>query len=97
MNIIPITDNSLDLDREEIGLPEVAWVGETDKREETDISKLEDISIKMHQIYALPKLSNKLVASNYVGYVNFLLILSQTEYGIPNVLPTSLIATTGVI
>lgn len=78
LNIIPITDNSLDLDREEIGLPEVRWVGETDKREETEINKLEDINIKMHQIYAQPKLSNKLVASNYVGYVNFL--ISRVEY-----------------
>lgn len=78
LNIIPITDNSLDLDREEIGLPEVRWVGETDKREETEISNLEDINIKMHQIYAQPKLSNKLVASNYVGYVNFL--ISRVEY-----------------
>ena len=26
LNIISITDNSLDLDREEISLPEVAWV-----------------------------------------------------------------------
>lgn len=78
LNIIPITDNSLDLDREEIGLPEVAWVGEEDERTETDISKLKDVSIKMQQIYALPKLSNKLVASNYVGYVNFL--MSRVEY-----------------
>lgn len=78
LNIIPITDNSIDIDREEIGLPEVAWVGEEDVRSETDIAKLKDVSIKMHQIYALPKLSNKLVASNYVGYVNFL--MSRVEY-----------------
>ena len=78
LNIISITDNSLDLDREEIGLPEIAWVGEEDAREETDGVKLKDVNIAMHQIYALPKISNKLMASNYVGYVAFL--MDRVEY-----------------
>ena len=59
LNIISITDNSLDLDREEISLPEVAWVGEEDTRNETEGVKLKDVNIAMHQIYALPKISNK--------------------------------------
>ena len=78
LNIISITDNSLDLDREEISLPEVAWVGEEDTRNETEGVKLKDVSIAMHQIYALPKISNKLMASNYVGYVAFL--MDRVEY-----------------
>ena len=78
LNIISITDNSLDLDREEISLPEVAWVGEEDTREETEGVKLKDVNIAMHQIYALPKISNKLMASNYVGYVAFL--MDRVEY-----------------
>lgn len=78
LNIISITDNSLDLDREEIGLPEIAWVGEEDAREETDGVNLKDVNIAMHQIYALPKISNKLMASNYVGYVAFL--MDRVEY-----------------
>lgn len=78
LNIISITDNSLDLDREELGLPVVAWIGEEDPRAETDISKLKDVNIVMHQIYALPKISNKLMATNYVGYVAFL--MDRVEY-----------------
>ena len=78
LNIISITDNSLDLDREEISLPEVAWVGEEDTRNETEGVKLKDVNIAMHQIYALPKISNKLMASNYVGYVAFL--MDRVEY-----------------
>lgn len=78
LRVISISENSLELDREEIGLPEVAWVGETDARAETDINALKDVEIKLHQIYALPKLSNKLVATNYVGYVDFL--LERVEY-----------------
>lgn len=78
LRLINITENSLELDREEIGLPEIAWVGEEDVRSETDINALKDVDIKLHQIYAMPKLSNKLIATNYVGYVDFL--LSRTEY-----------------
>lgn len=78
LRIVSISENSLELDREEIGLPEVAWVGETDTRSETDINALKDVEIKLHQIYALPKLSNKLIATNYVGYVDFL--LERVEY-----------------
>lgn len=78
LNIISISDNSLELDREEIGLPEVAWVGEEDTRAETEGVKLKDVNIAMHQIYALPKISNKLMASNYVGYVAFL--MDRVEY-----------------
>lgn len=78
LNIINITDNSLDLDREEIGLPEVAWIGEEDERVETEGNKLKDVNIQLHQIYALPKISNKLMATNYVGYVSFL--MSRVEY-----------------
>ena len=40
--------------------------------------KLKDVNIAMHQIYALPKISNKLMASNYVGYVAFL--MDRVEY-----------------
>lgn len=78
LNIINITDNSLDLDREEIGLPTVLWLGEEDERTETDISKLKDVNITIHQMAALPKISNKLMATNYVGYVAFL--MDRVEY-----------------
>lgn len=78
LSIIPISDNSLQLDREEVGLPDVAWIGETDTRTETTLSELKDVDIAMHQIYAMPKISNKLMASNYVGYVAFL--MNRVEY-----------------
>ncbi len=78
LNIINITDNSLDLDREEIGLPTVLWLGEEDERAETDITKLKDVNITIHQMAALPKISNKLMATNYVGYVAFL--MDRVEY-----------------
>nr|WP_307776319.1 phage major capsid protein [uncultured Cetobacterium sp.] len=93
LTIIPISDNSLQIDREEIGLPETAWVGEEDVRSETDISKLKDVDIKVNQIYSMPKLSNKLIATNYVGYVDFL--LSRVEYALSLKLANTILNGTG--
>ena len=93
LRVISISENSLELDREEIGLPEVAWIGETDTRAETDINALKDVEIKLHQIYALPKLSNKLVATNYVGYVDFL--LERVEYAWGLKLANTMLSGTG--
>lgn len=94
IKIVSIKENSLEIDREEIGLPETGWVGEVDVRSETDISKLKDVDIKINQIYSMPKLSNKLIATNYVGYVDFL--LSRVEYAFLLKLSNTILNGTGV-
>lgn len=94
IKIVSIKENSLEIDREEIGLPETGWVGELDVRSETDISKLKDVDIKINQIYSMPKLSNKLIATNYVGYVDFL--LSRVEYAFLLKLSNTILNGTGV-
>mgnify|MGYP001006846356 FL=1 len=80
ITFIPITDGSLTIPREVAGLPETGWVGEEENRKETTASKLENLSIAIHQLYAMPKITNKLLATNFVGYANFL--LKRVEYAL---------------
>ena len=93
ITFIPITDGSLTIPREIAGLPETGWVGEEENRKETAASKLENLSIAIHQLYAMPKITNKLLATNFVGYANFL--LKRVEYALSLRLADALFSGTG--
>ena len=93
ITFIPITDGSLTIPREVAGLPETGWVGEEENRKETTTSKLENLSIAIHQLYAMPKITNKLLATNFVGYANFL--LKRVEYALSLRLADTLFSGTG--
>ena len=80
IKFIPITDGSLTIPREIAGLPETGWVGEEADREETSVSKLDQVVITLHQLYAMPKITNKLLATNFVAYANFL--VKRVEYAL---------------
>lgn len=80
INFLSITDGSLYVPREMLGLPATGWVGETDSRTETDITGIDNVTIELHQLYALPVVSNRLLATNFVGYINFL--LKRVEYAL---------------
>lgn len=93
ITFIPITDGSLTIPREVAGLPETGWVGEEENRKETTASKLENLSIAIHQLYVMPKITNKLLATNFVGYANFL--LKRVEYALSLRLADTLFSGTG--
>ena len=93
ITFIPITDGSLTIPREVAGLPETGWVGEEENRKETTTSKLENLNIAIHQLYAMPKITNKLLATNFVGYANFL--LKRVEYALSLRLADALFSGTG--
>lgn len=78
INFISITDGSLYIPREMIGLPQCGWVGEVETRNDTPITKIDNVTIALFQLYAMPVVSNKLLATNFVGYANFL--LRRVEY-----------------
>lgn len=78
INFISITDGSLYIPREMIGLPQCGWVGEVAERPDTTITKIDNVTIALFQLYAMPVVSNKLLATNFVGYANFL--LRRVEY-----------------
>lgn len=80
INFINISDGSLNIPREMLGLPEVGWVGEADSRTETNVNELDDVDIDLYQLYALPVVSNKFLATNYVGYLPFL--MRRVEYAL---------------
>lgn len=80
INFINISDNSLYIPREMAGLPTTGWVGETDDRTETTASKIDNVTINLYQLYALPAISNRLLATNFVGYANFL--MKRVEYAL---------------
>lgn len=93
INFISIVDGSLTIPREVAGLPETGWVGETEEREETSTTKIDNVVISLHQLYALPAVTNKLLATNFVGYANFL--LKRVEYALSLTLANAVFAGTG--
>lgn len=93
INFISITDGSLTIPREVAGLPETGWVGETAERAETKASKVDNVNITLHQLYAMPVVTNKLLAVNYIGYANFL--LKRVEYALALKLADSVFSGTG--
>lgn len=93
IKFITITDGSLTIPREVAGLPETGWIGEEATREETSVSKIEQVNIVLHQLYAMPKVTNKLLATNFIGYANFL--LKRVEYALALKLADALFNGTG--
>ena len=78
ISFLPIGDNSVIIPREMLGLPECGIVGELDERTETKGVKLDNVTINLFQFYCMPAVSNRLLAVNFVGYLNFL--MSRVEY-----------------
>ncbi|WP_408956224.1 phage major capsid protein [Natroniella sp. ANB-PHB2] len=96
IEFMSITDNSLFIPREMLGLPDTGWVGEDpseDPREETDVTKLDDVEIDLHQLYALPVVSNKFLATNFVQYLPFL--MRRVEYALSLALANAVFNGTG--
>ena len=80
ISFISTTENSYQIPREMLGLPQSGWVGETEARTKTDVSKLDNVGINLCQLYVMPVISNKLMATNFVGYANF--VLKRAEYSL---------------
>lgn len=80
ITFITTDDAGITIPREMAGLPEVGWVGEVEEREDTAVTKVENITVNIFQLYALPIITNKLLATNYVGYATFL--LKRVEYAL---------------
>lgn len=80
ITFITTDDAGITIPREMAGLPEVGWVGEVEEREDTAVTKVENITVNIFQLYALPVVTNKLLATNYVGYATFL--LKRVEYAL---------------
>ena len=74
ITFLEISDSSLKLPKEMLGLPETGWIGEEGERVETDGITLTDITIDLHTIYAMPVITNRLLATNYVQLGKFLLM-----------------------
>lgn len=68
-----MSEYSIKVPRETIGTTEVKFIGETANRTETNINLLDNVELELHQIYALPIFSNKLIATDVVGFVALVL------------------------
>ncbi|CAL7888362.1 HK97 family phage major capsid protein [Fusobacterium necrophorum subsp. funduliforme] len=90
---IPTSDGSMTFPREVAGLPETGWVGEAEERKETSVTKIENVVVTIYQLYALPVVTNKLLATNFVGYANFL--LKRVEYALGLRLANAILNGTG--
>ena len=80
ITFITTDDAGITIPREMAGLPEVGWVGEVEERKDTAVTKVDNITVNIFQLYALPVFTNKLLATNYVGYATFL--LKRVEYAL---------------
>lgn len=80
ITFITTDDAGITISREMAGLPEVGWVGEVEERKDTAVTKVDNITVNIFQLYALPVVTNKLLATNYVGYATFL--LKRVEYAL---------------
>jgi HK97 family phage major capsid protein len=80
ITFITTDDAGITIPREMAGLPEVGWVGEVEERKDTAVTKVDNITVNIFQLYALPVVTNKLLATNYVGYATFL--LKRVEYAL---------------
>lgn len=94
ISFLPIGDNSIVIPREMLGLPECGIVGELDERTETKGVKLDNVTINLFQFYCMPAVSNRLLAVNFVGYLNFL--MSRVEYAWSLFISDKMFAGTGV-
>lgn len=68
-----MSEMSTKIPRELIGTTEVKFIGETATRSETAISLLDQVELELHQIYALPIFTNKMLAGDVVGFVALVL------------------------
>ena len=68
-----MSEMSTKIPRELIGTTEVKFIGETATRAETAISLLDQVELELHQIYALPIFTNKMLAGDVVGFVALVL------------------------
>lgn len=93
INFINISDNSLYIPREMAGLPTTGWVGEVADREQTTVTQIDNVTINLYQLYALPAISNRLLATNFVGYANFL--MRRVEYALGLTLANAVLNGTG--
>lgn len=94
INFMSITDGSLYIPREMMGLPATGWIGETDERVATAANTIDNVTINLYQMYAMPVVSNRLLATNFVGYANFL--LKRLEYAMSLQLANTVLNGTGV-
>ena len=66
-------EGSTKIPRETLGSTEVKFIGETAARTETTINVLDQVEIELHQVYALPIFTNKMLATDVVGFVALVL------------------------
>ena len=74
ITFLEISDSKLTIPKEMIGLPETGWIGESEERVETDGVTITDVTIDLYTIYAMPVITNRLLATNYVQLGKFLLM-----------------------
>ena len=74
ITFLEISDSKLTIPKEMIGLPETGWIGESGERVETDGITITDVTIDLYTIYAMPVITNRLLATNYVQLGKFLLM-----------------------
>ncbi|SKA06752.1 phage major capsid protein, HK97 family [Cetobacterium ceti] len=94
ISFIPTDETSFIIPREMLGLPECGIVGEEATREDTKGIKLDNVTIALYQFYCMPVLSNKLLAANFVGYLDFL--MSRIEYAWSKYISDKMFTGTGV-
>lgn len=94
VSFIPTGDDAFVIPREMLGLPECGIVGEEAVREDTKGIKLEQVTIGLYQFYCMPVLSNRLLATNFVGYLDFL--MSRVEYAWSKYISDKMFTGTGV-
>lgn len=88
ISFISTNENSYFIPREMLGLPAAGWVGEEEERQKTEITKLDNVTINLYQLYVMPVISNKLLATNFIGYANF--VLKRAEYAMGLALANSI-------
>lgn len=93
INFITISDNSLLVPVEKSGLIECKWVEETGLRDETTGVTLGNVRIDLHQLYAMPIISNKLLATNFLQLGNF--IMGKISQAIQNAISNAVLFGTG--
>lgn len=74
INFLEISDSKITIPKEMLGLPATGWIGEEEDRVETAGITITDITIDLYTIYAMPVITNRLLATNYVQLGKFLLM-----------------------
>lgn len=76
---INITDGSIFIPKESSGYIGCDWIDESGSRAETTGITTTNVEIKIWQIYAMPKITNKLLGTNFVDLGNFLMMRIQSS------------------